>query len=62
MSRPKDWISPTALPKTGWPPGLLQDDNLGFFRWLANKPEARRLVRENIEDLRKKDERHDCRA
>lgn len=34
--------------KTGWPPGLLQDDNSRLSRWFANKPDARRIVRENI--------------
>lgn len=23
------------IPRTGWPPGLLQDDDRTFFRWLA---------------------------
>jgi hypothetical protein len=34
--------------KTGWPPGLLQDDNSRLSRWFASKPDARRIVRENI--------------
>ena len=24
-------------PKTGWPPGMLQDDNSALSRWLASK-------------------------
>ena len=33
-------------PRTGWPPGLLQDDSRELSRWLASKPDARRRVRE----------------
>ena len=32
--------------KTGWPPGLLQDDCKGLSKWLSNKPDAKRRVRE----------------
>ena len=32
--------------KTGWPPGLLQDDCRGLSKWLASQPDARRRVRE----------------
>lgn len=35
-------------PKTGWPPGLLQDDSRELSRWLASRPGARRLVREAL--------------
>lgn len=35
-----------APAKTGWPPGLLQDDSKGFSQWLAAKPDARVRVRE----------------
>lgn len=35
-------------PKTGWPPGLLQDDHKGLSQWLASKPNARQIVRESI--------------
>lgn len=31
--------------KTGWPPGMLQDDSREFSVWLASKPEARYLAR-----------------
>ncbi len=34
--------------KTGWPPGMLQDDSSGLSRWLASKPDAREVVRRNI--------------
>lgn len=30
---------------TGWPPGLLQDDDRRLSKWLAERPGARRLVR-----------------
>lgn len=32
--------------KTGWPPGLLQDDSRKLSQWFAGKPDARRRVRE----------------
>lgn len=34
--------------KTGWPPGLLQDDNAQLSRWLASRGHAQALVKENI--------------
>lgn len=34
--------------KTGWPPGLLQDDDRKLSRWFAGRPSARHQVRENI--------------
>jgi hypothetical protein len=35
------------LPRTGWPPSLLmQDDCKGLSQWFASKPDARRIVRE----------------
>lgn len=30
--------------KTGWPPGLLQDDSKELSRWLASRPGARYQV------------------
>lgn len=39
--------------RTGWPPGLLQDDCAGLSRWLASRPDARRRVREALEMLEK---------
>lgn len=41
--------------KTGWPPGLLQDDSRALSRWLASKPDARRIVRENAAKSRQED-------
>ena len=32
--------------KTGWPPGMLQDDYRPLSRWFASKPDARRHARE----------------
>jgi hypothetical protein len=32
--------------RTGWPPGLLQDDDRRLSRALANTPHARRLAEE----------------
>ena len=32
-------------PKTGWPPGLLQDDSKQLSKWLASRLDARRIVR-----------------
>ena len=50
--------------KTGWPPGMLQDDDNRLSRWLANRPGARYQVRKNMteqqpEALRLADELHD---
>jgi hypothetical protein len=42
--------------KTGWPPGLLQDDDPQLARWLSSRLDARRVVRmvcKEIEDKRK---------
>lgn len=42
--------------KTGWPPGLLQDDDSQLARWFSTRPDARRVVRmvcKEIEDKRK---------
>lgn len=42
------------MTKTGWPPpALAQDDCRPLFRWFASKPDARRLVRENCERIRR---------
>jgi len=32
--------------KTGWPPGLLQDDDPRLSKWFAGRPGARRQVKE----------------
>ncbi len=31
--------------KTGWPPGLLQDDSRALFRWFASRMDARWVLR-----------------
>ncbi len=60
-NRPERWQAITALKaaleqpeqggKTGWPPGLLQDDCRGLSKWLASQPDARRRVREAVAAL-----------
>lgn len=40
---------------TGYPPGLLQDDDPRLSKWFASRPDARRIVRgvcKEIEDER----------
>jgi hypothetical protein len=32
--------------KTGWPPGLLQDDSTGLSRWFASRLDARWVLRQ----------------
>jgi len=41
--------------KTGWPAGLLQDDDRKLSRWFASRPNARYQLRKNImkEDILK---------
>jgi hypothetical protein len=34
--------------KTGWPPGLLQDDCSKLSKWLSNRMDAREVVRRNV--------------
>jgi hypothetical protein len=34
--------------KTGWPPGLLQDDDRKLSKWFAAKPDARYQLRKNM--------------
>jgi len=36
--------------KTGYPVGLLQDDDSGLSKWFASKPDARYIVRKNIQE------------
>lgn len=38
--------------KTGYPAGLLQDDDSGLSKWFASKPDARHIVRKNIQERR----------
>ena len=37
-------------PKTGWPPGLLQDDSSELSRWFASRLDARETLRKFIRD------------
>ena len=49
----RKWIKPG--PMTGYPPGLLQDDDPQLSKWFASRPDARRVVRnvcKEIEDER----------
>ena len=39
---------PDSGGKTGWPPGLLQDDCRGLSKWLASRPDARQRLREAL--------------
>lgn len=41
----------SGLQRTGWAPGLLQDDCRELSRWFAGKLDARRLVRESGERI-----------
>ncbi len=36
--------------KTGYPAGLLQDDDAQLSKWFASKPDARYIVKKNIEE------------
>jgi hypothetical protein len=36
--------------KTGWPPGLLQDDNANLSKWFASRPDARHVVRSMLDE------------
>jgi hypothetical protein len=36
--------------KTGYPVGLLQDDDSGLSKWFASRPDARYIVRKNIQE------------
>lgn len=43
--------------RTGWPPGLLQDDSKELSRWFASKPDARHIVRQVCKEIGEKMER-----
>lgn len=43
--------------KTGWPPGMLQDDSRELSRWLATRPGARRLADEAAARVRAQKEK-----
>ena len=45
--------------KTGWPPGLLQDDCRGLSKWLASRPDARQRLREALAE---QEQDTDCHA
>ena len=36
--------------KTGYPAGLLQDDDSRLSKWFASRPDARYIVRKNIQE------------
>jgi hypothetical protein len=38
--------------KTGWPEGLLQDDDRRLSRWFASRPDARYVLRQQLEKER----------
>lgn len=37
-----------SIVKTGWPPGLLQDDDKGLSKWLANRIDSKLHAREAV--------------
>jgi hypothetical protein len=37
------------IKKTGWPEGLLQDDDKRLSRWFASRPDARYVLRKQLE-------------
>lgn len=41
---------------TGWPAGLMQDDCRELSLWFASKPDARRIVREVIKEIKMTDQ------
>jgi hypothetical protein len=43
--------------KTGYPAGLLQDDNSKLSKWFASKPDARMIVRQVCKEILEK--KHD---
>jgi len=46
----KKWIKPG--PMTGYPPGLLQDDDPMLSKWFASRLDARRIVRSVCEEIK----------
>lgn len=38
--------------RTGWPPGLLQDDSKELSRWFANRPDARYQLRRVLAEIK----------
>lgn len=45
-ARERQNARPWETERTGWPPGLLQDDSSKLSKWFASKPDARMLARE----------------
>ena len=52
-------LDPDNGGKTGWPPGLLQDDCRGLSKWLASRPDARQRLREALAE---QEQDTDCHA
>ena len=48
--------------KTGWPAGLLQDDDGRLSRWFASRPDARYVFKLNMEKNMKEDVKAFARA
>jgi hypothetical protein len=42
----------TGRAKTGWPPGLLQDDDKKLSRWFASRIDARWTVRRVADEIK----------
>lgn len=42
------------MTKTGWPPGLLQDDSKKLTDWFASRIDARWVVRQVCAEIRAK--------
>jgi hypothetical protein len=38
--------------RTGWPPGLLQDDSKELSRWFASRPDARYQLRRVLAEIK----------
>lgn len=47
------------MARTGWPPGLLQDDSKELSRWLATRPDARHRLREALRLLDEQENKHE---
>jgi hypothetical protein len=42
---------PEIKPRTGWPPGLLQDDDKRLSKWLASRPDSMLRAREAAAEI-----------
>jgi hypothetical protein len=47
VAKPEEDL-PEGRSKTGWPPGMLQDDSRGLSEWLSTRPGARYLFVQNL--------------